>query len=211
MAQPAQQAGQRQEVRDRRRAEQIAAVLAAGLTITATASAVRRVLAPLGLASAAITAAVKLTRRIPVAYLPPVRVTPTATNSVRQEALNYRAWYLLNAAQRISDAIADRKPDQTDREALDKALARERSYFAAHVRMQRRRFQVATEVDRMAAVYGDRLGWLAVLDTGTTPDCRHAAFKDFLVSEPPEMGLPGAVHPRCRCRPTAPWHTELLR
>jgi hypothetical protein len=62
----------------------------------------------------------------------------------------------------------------------------------------------------MAAIYGDRLGWFTVRDTSTTPDCLHAHGRDFLVSRPPRMGFPGAVHALCRCRPVAPWGTRLL-
>ncbi|WP_141575898.1 hypothetical protein [Actinomadura sp. WMMA1423] len=194
--------------RDRRVVEAAAAVLAAGLTATAAAAALRRALQPLRLAAAAIRAAVDLAARI----LPdrPPRATGRAQRQDRRDAHKYRAWYLVNAARRIHTAIKTRSRGETVADAVRKALRPESRYLRQHLAAQQNRRRTAIEVDRLAAIYGDRLGWYAVRDGSTTADCRHAHGRDFLLSKPPRIGLPGSVHSRCRCRPGRPWGTRLL-
>jgi integrase len=126
--------------------------------------------APLRLAASAITAAIELTRRIPREYLPPRPRAGSAIVAAWQRALNYRAWYLLAAARRLSAAVPARVAGETELDAVRKALRAERRYFAAHLAAQRRRFTAARQV--MAALYGDRLGWLAIRDGSTTADRR---------------------------------------
>ncbi|MGI5201666.1 hypothetical protein ACQEU6_08800 [Spirillospora sp. CA-108201] len=194
--------------RDRRVAEAAAAVLAAGLTAAAAAAALRRVLKPLRLAAAAIRAAVDLAARIPPDRAP--RAAGRAQQQDRRNAHKFRAWYLVNAARRIHTAIKTRSKSETVADAVREVLRPESRYLRQHLAAQQNRRRTAREVDRLAAIYGDRLGWYAVRDTSTTADCRHAHGRDFLLSKPPRIGLPGSVHSRCRCRPGRPWGTQLL-
>lgn len=195
--------------RDRRVIEAAAAVLAANLAAAAAAAALRRALKPLRLAAAAIRAAADLARRIPPDW-PPRAATGPAWTRNRRTAHRYRAWYLVNAARRFHTAIRTRRKNQSVAAAIRNALPRELRYMRQHLAAQQNRRRAATEVDRLAAIYGDRLGWYTVRDGSTTADCRHAHRRDFLVSKPPRMGLPGSAHPHCRCRPVRPWGTRLL-
>lgn len=193
---------------DRRTVEAVAMILAAGLTGAAAAAAVRRALKPLRLAAAAIRAAVDLARRIPPDRAP--RAAGAASRQDRRDAHKYRAWYLVNAARRIHTAIKTRDKTETVAEAVRRALRPESRYLRQHLAAQQNRRRAAAEADRMAAVYGDRLGWWSVRDGSTTGECRHAHGRDYLVSRPPNIGRPGAVHPHCRCRSVRPWGTRLL-
>ncbi|MFI0406612.1 hypothetical protein [Actinomadura sp. 3N508] len=188
--------------RTRRIIDAVAAALPSG------PSALRRALSPLRLAAAAIRAAARLARRIPPDRPPHAARTAAARN--QRSARWYRAWYLVNAARRFHTAITTRPRRQSVADAVRQAMPTELRYLRQHLAAQANRRRTATEVDRLAAIYGDRLGWSTVHDGSTTADCRHAHRQDFLVSNPPRMGLPGAVHPRCRCRPVRPWGTRLL-
>ncbi|MER6809958.1 hypothetical protein ABT299_11815 [Spirillospora sp. NPDC000708] len=194
--------------RDQKVVEAAAAVLAAGLTAAAAAAALRRALKPLRLAAAAIRAAADLARRIPAD--PRSRATGPTVRQGRRDSHHYRAWYLVNAARRIHTAIRARGENETVAAAVRKALRPEMRYLRQHLAAQQNRRRAAAAADRMAAIYGDRLGWWSVQDGSTTSECRHAHGRDYLVSRPPRMGLPGAVHPHCRCRSVRPWGTRLL-
>ncbi len=116
-----------------------------------------------------------------------------------RQAHVWRAIYILGAAQRLSVA-AD----------IDHAETVETHYFALQVAAELRRQRAAALVDITARLLGDRveeqpdervplLGWRAVVDDKTTPECRWANGKNFRADRIPMIGLPGAVHPRCRC------------
>ncbi|WP_242890770.1 hypothetical protein [Actinomadura litoris] len=194
--------------RDRRVVEAIAGILADGRTVAAAAAALRRALKPLRLAAAAIRAAADLVRRIPAERQP--RATGPTSQRNRRASHHYRAWYLVNAARRIHAAINNRGENQTVADAVRRALRPEMRYLRQHLAAQQNRRRASAATDRMAAIYGDRLGWWSVQDSSATSECHHAHGRDFLVSRPPSMGLPGAVHPHCRCRPVRPWGTRLL-
>jgi hypothetical protein len=208
---------------DQRVGETIAAVLAAGLSPAAAATALRKAFAPLRLAGAAVRAAIDLGRRLPAISVHRMlrsRLRAAArrrsdaraglAGSARLNAYRYRARYLVNAARRFHAAVKARAQGESEAGAIRKAMRAERRYLSQHLAAQRNRGAARREVERMAAIHGDRLGWFAVRDGTTTGDCSHAHGRDFLVSRPPSIGYPGAVHPRCRCRPVAPWGAPLL-
>lgn len=87
---------------------------------------------------------------------------------------------------------------------LEKALKRELNYYRAHRAAQAHRTRAAAALDNAVGMWGDLLSWRAVLDERTTPDCRAVNNKNFRVSRPPRMGLPGMVHALCRCVPGPP-------
>ncbi|WP_433145059.1 hypothetical protein ACQPZ8_01385 [Actinomadura nitritigenes] len=216
--------GQKPSRRDHGVVETIAAVLAAGLSAGAAATALRKAFAPLRLAGAAVRAAIDLGRRLPALAAhralrsrlragsqrrsDAMRAGPAG--SARLTAYRYRARYLVNAARRFHAAVKARARGESEAGAIRKAMCAERRYLSQHLAAQRNRVLAWREVERMAAIHGDRLGWFAVRDGATTRDCSHAHGRDFLVSWPPSIGFPGAVHPRCRCRPVAPWGAPLL-
>jgi hypothetical protein len=79
------------------------------------------------------------------------------------------------------------------------ALRRERRFHAQHLQASANRLRAATLVANGAREYGPILGWRALLDKGTTAECRAAHGKNFDVRRPPAIGWPGAVHNKCRC------------
>lgn len=239
----AQQAPPPQTTREDAIIAAIVAILLAGLTMAATRNAIRLALAPLRLNLKAIDAAVELSRRVPRVYVPPRRPraprsprgrslpapgggtvempvprTPTvnpATLATRDTLMDYRAAYLLNAAQRIDQTIAERPETETADGALKRAIRKERRWFAAHRKMQDKRLAAARAVDIAAAIYGQRIGWWAIPDNQPASEaCQRAHGHDFLAGHPPHVGkgrtYPGAVHPHCVCRPGPPFHTSLL-
>ncbi len=116
-----------------------------------------------------------------------------------RQARVWRAIYILAAAERLNEA-----------DDLAHAEEVERGYFARHVAAEERRQRAAALVDLTAKLLGDRkeeqvdrkaplLGWRSVLDQRTTPECRWANGRNFRADQIPIIGLPGAVHPRCRC------------
>lgn len=113
-------------------------------------------------------------------------------------APKWRALYLVAASERLR--LAEQADKLRDAELL------EETYFAHHLMAEERRLRSAALVDSAARLLSDRtetpddlVGWRAVLDERTTPDCRAAHGKNFVATRMPEPGWPGAVHPRCRC------------
>lgn len=114
----------------------------------------------------------------------------------RREA-SYRAAFVLNSSRRIQRQIdANRNP----LEAVDS----ERRYWKMHLQAQKGREAAAEQVDRIATLWGDLLGWYAERDERTTPECQAANGKNFRASEVPLIGYPGTVHPNCRCKAGPP-------
>lgn len=117
------------------------------------------------------------------------------------------------SSERIRRAVRDPAhgfPVPTD--VLDRALARERTYFGQHLNAERSRREAAARVDVTAKKLGvTTLGWRAVMDDRTTPECRQANGSNFEVARPPAIGYPGTLHGgTCRCRPTAPFRGQPL-
>jgi len=116
-----------------------------------------------------------------------------------RQAFAWRALYTWGAADRLL-AASD----------LAHAELVEAGYFGRHVAAELRRLRAAALVDVTSRLLGDRteeqvvesvpmLGWRAVVDNRTTPECKWANGRNFRADRLPIIGLPGAVHPRCRC------------
>ncbi len=121
---------------------------------------------------------------------------PMELEEVNQEYA-YRATYIFGAAERLESA-----PD------LEHAEQVEKGYFDRHLAAQERRLRAASLVDHTSRLLGDRteeqsrvplLGWRTVIDFKTTPACRWANGRNFRADQLPIIGVPGSVHPRCRC------------
>lgn len=143
---------------------------------------------------------------------------PLGVAGKRMQRLNVqrRAQYLLNAARRITRQLGSDR----SKEAVIGALQRERQYWRQHVQAGTRREQAAALIDSTAEQHGvpvqadgkpaTVLGWRAVIDSRTDPQCRTANGKNWLLERPPRIGLPGTVHPACRCVAVPPWPTREL-
>ena len=115
----------------------------------------------------------------------------------------YRAEEEAAAAWRAIYAVAatDRLSNPTD---FDLAVERELQNYTLHTEAEERRLRAAALVDAAAQLMSDRttdnlLGWRAVVDDRTTPECRAAHGCNFRADRMPLIGWPGAVHMRCRC------------
>lgn len=124
-------------------------------------------------------------------------VAGPAERAVRAAEPAYRAAYLLAAADRVKASMAAGK-------TLEEALAAEQRFTVAHLAAQDNRARAAQTVDRAAVTHrSGLLGWKAVMDGRTSAECAETDGKNFSIFDPPAIGLPGSVHPRCRCRPVA--------
>lgn len=135
---------------------------------------------------------------------PAIPLSP-AVSKVAQQGPTYRAQYLWNAAKRVGKAVVSPTDSMGDQ------LEKERRYFTQHRTAQNIRRRAAIAVDGAANAHGDVLGWYAVLDEKTTPECRDANGKNFLLYSPPAIGFPGLLHAgNCRCTPGAPHATDKM-
>ncbi len=111
----------------------------------------------------------------------------------------WRAVYIWGAIERLTRA-----------DDLAHAQRLEHGYFLQQVAAEERRARAAALVDMTSRLLGDReeeqldgrvplLGWRATIDDRTTPECRWANGRNFRADRIPAIGLPGSVHPRCRC------------
>jgi hypothetical protein len=146
--------------------------------------------------------------RLVIPNPPPVTgfIGPAGQAAARQN-LARRAWYVLAATTRVMNAMLTARATggEVTRAGLD-ALRRERLYYSQHLNAMWVRARNAMTIDMTAAQHGPLLGWLAVLDNRTTPECRWASGKNFYADNPPYIGWPGVgPHVNCRCRPVAPW------
>lgn len=184
----------------------LAVVLAADIPPAAMASLALPLLARLGIAPANALRALALVSSHPIpglsASIPTARERPQpqppgpALLRTQMAEPVLRATYLVNAATRLS------KGTHTQ--------AQERTYLASHLNAAHNRARAAAEVDQAAAQHGDTLGWKAVMDSVTTPECKAAHGNNFSVFSPPKIGLPGTLHGgTCRCRAVAPFHEGL--
>ena len=143
-----------------------------------------------------------------VSLLPPVYNTDLLNN-------RRRASYLIAAARRISEATRS-----GDLAQVDAAWQREMVYLQQHADATQKRQRAATATavtmlnernkpglvnrDRFASGKSLLLGWYAIQDARTTPDCLRANGCNFDPSIMPAIGYPGAVHLQCRCRSGPP-------
>lgn len=124
-----------------------------------------------------------------------------------------RATYYVAAARRLSTARR-MGPD-----AVARALVVERNYLAQHLRAVAQREEVARQVAAQARIvqreakrdgteWNGLLGWYAVVDAVTSPECLRANRRNFDPRRVPPIGFPGAVHANCRCKPGPPFNTD---
>lgn len=112
----------------------------------------------------------------------------------RRTNLLRRGAYLLTAARRITAAVRSGT-------SLPDAIATEHRNYRAHQLAAASRSASGALADQVAqGSSSSRLRWRAVLDERTDAKCRAMDGKTFDLRDPPKIGLPGGVHPRCRCR-----------
>jgi len=119
------------------------------------------------------------------------------------------ATYLVAAASRLAEAERADVAWGIPGNALRTAMESEERYFLLHLAAEERRMRAAALQDMASLLNVDRdrdatkglLGWRAVLDDRTTPECRYAHGRNFKADRMPEIGWPGAVHVHCRCSP----------
>ena len=174
----------------------IVALLAIGAAPKPTAT---KIAALVGLPVAAVAPVVMLA--IKGASMAPTAASGTALRNAQENEPWYRAAYILSASRRVHAALRDGVPEE-------EALAREQRWFKQHLAAQENRRNTAVQVDAAAAKSGNKLGWYAVLDRKTTPECRAANGKNFDRRKPPPIGYPGSVHPFCRCKAGPPHATK---
>ena len=157
---------------------------------------------PPALMAAALAQALGITVQAAAGLLsitPPVQAAAAgpATAAVQAASGTYRAAYLSAAAGRVKTRMAAGK-------TLAQALKAEAPLAVAHLRAQRNRVRAAAQVDGQVTAHGPLLGWYAVMDGRTSAECAAANGRNFSVTSWPVIGLPGSVHPHCRCRAGAP-------
>jgi SPP1 gp7 family putative phage head morphogenesis protein len=123
----------------------------------------------------------------------------TAMRMVASAEPELRAEFLINSAERLQEALGTAD--------YDKAVAKEERYAEQHVAAGQNRRRAAQKLDDLAKTTQFCV-WRAVMDKHTTPDCAALNGRIFPVNSPP--AIPGAVHPRCRCKAEA-WSGPPLR
>lgn len=164
-------------------------LLLAQLSADALSRTIAGLLVPLGFPAAAVGQATALILELPP---PDVDVSPeTAAHAMARTAAARRAMYLLEAVRRL---------------ASGGSLADEKRFFDLHRKAEKARREAAKQVDAAAAKFGPVLGWRAVMDSRTTPECKAAHGHNFRAAVPPAIGYPGTLHAgNCRCLPGAPF------
>jgi len=176
--------------------EAIAALLVvAGVTVTALGAQLVKLLA-----TKVSAAAIRLTLKAmtSVKITPPPRSPTSATDYNTEAEPLYRAAFILNSARRVERAT---KAGRSQAEII----AAERRHYLLHLQAAAKRQAAAAATDRAARRYGRKIGWYAVLDRITSPECRAAHGTNFDLDKRPSIGYPGSVHPHCRCKPGKPW------
>lgn len=159
-----------------------------------------------GIRREAVAAALRLTDHDLTAkrgtrHSPRLRGTGDAARATQASEASYRAGYVVNAAERISTALANGS-------SLADALKAERAWYRAHEAARRNRQASAVAVDAEAAKFGAVLGWFAREDGKTSPECKAAHGSNFRAGSRPAIGYPGSVHRFCRCVPGPPFATR---
>lgn len=182
---------QQQQKQNLTTAEQIA-LIAGAIAVGASAKKTAELLvAPLGISLETLVFVLVIAMSKPITYGVPTLPGQSASSQSSDLEPYYRAQYVLAAAERIELA---RKTGN-----LDAAKQAEKRYFNQHIDAVKNRNATARQVDVAAAKYGDDLGWYAIMDSRTSPECKKANGRNFSASRMPAIGYPGAVHPNCRC------------
>lgn len=170
----------------------LAVVLASSMSATAVSAAAIPLLATLGIPPEAGVKALSLV----VPHDLPLQAPGPVENRVAVHEALYRARYLVNSARRLK---------------MGGTLGEERGYAQQHLGAQAARAEAARKVDQALTDHGPVLGWYAVMDSSTTPECAAANGKNFNPLSPPAIGLPGTLHGgTCRCRAGAPHPTRVM-
>ncbi|HMG63948.1 MAG TPA: hypothetical protein VK599_13450 [Streptosporangiaceae bacterium] len=128
-----------------------------------------------------------------------------ASAQVSRMNMARRAQYVIAASKRVLGAVREaRAKGESVPGAFADALATERRYYLMHLAAMGNRASAAARTDAAAAKHGKLLGWNAVLDGHTSPECRAADGWNYYASSMPDIGYPGGVHESCRCSPSAP-------
>lgn len=173
-------------------AEQVA-IVAGALAMAASAQATANAVQPsLGIPMPSVLFLILLAKSRPMSY--GIATLPSAGAAAESQQLEatYRAHYVVSASRRLKGLSGER---------LEKAKRDEKRYFDQHLDAMKNRKKAATAVDRAKVRYGKELGWYAKMDAATSDECRQANGKNFSPERIPGIGFPGAVHPRCRCKP----------
>lgn len=186
---------QQEETTQQQDAQQVA-IIAGALAVGASAQATAASLSPLiGVPVPVLLPLLVIALSKPIQYAGIATLpSESATSESAELEATYRAHYILAASRRVQRAVAAG-------ESREDALRRERVYFNQHIEAVSNRKRAASAVDKARARYGDDLGWYAILDARTSPECREANGKNFNATRIPPIGYPGAVHPHCRCKP----------
>lgn len=124
---------------------------------------------------------------------PPGGPGNVARRRTRLGNLARTAFYLVNAARRITGAVRDGTP-------LATAVSAETGNARSHVAATTSRMDAARRIDEQAAATGaTTFRWRAVDDNRTDPECRRLDGRQFALAKPPNGKYPGQVHPGCRC------------
>lgn len=177
----------------------VAALLLTAISVVALIAAIRIRFALSAIAWRALGAVLTFVMASP----PPVTgVIGAASEQTARMNAARRAQYVLAATKRVIVAVREaRSKGQPAGDAIRAQIAREQRWYAAHQAAMWNRAAAAGRVDMAAAEHGNLLGWYSVLDSHTSAECRAADGKNFYATAIPDIGLPGAVHPRCRCFP----------
>jgi len=181
------------------------AVAAALVTATSAATAAATLGASFALPAGAVSALGAVLTQV-MQHPPPVTgVIGAASAQTARVNLARRAQYVTAAATRVLGAVTEgRARGEPAGAAISAQLARERRYYEQHQAAMWNRARAAGQTDMAALEHGHLLGWNTVRDSRTSAECRAADGKNYYASSMPDIGLPGAVHPGCRCFPSAP-------
>jgi hypothetical protein len=175
----------------------IAAALASG-SLAAVVALLKPLIPRLKVSLPVFASAVWLALKAQRDLSPPTTQGPAYVASADPEAA-LEALYLMRAAQRMQATVDSGA-------SVSNAMGTEARFYGMHILAQENRRRAASLVDLTVAQEGsDLLGWKAVMDSRTSAECADANGKNFRASDPPLIGYPGAVHPRCRCRPVGPF------
>jgi hypothetical protein len=184
----------------------VASILAGfGGPAVAVAGAVAGLAARFALTAAAVQA-LGAVLNVVMQHPPPVTgVIGAASQQTARMNMARRAQYVIAAAKRVMGAARDaRAKGEPVGAAIRAQLAKERRYYEQHQAAMWNRAAAAGKTDMAAAEHGNFLGWNTVIDARTSAECRAADGWNFRATAMPDIGFPGAVHPRCRCYPSAP-------
>jgi hypothetical protein len=139
------------------------------------------------------------------AALPETPPGPAAVQAGELNVLRHAQFKEAKHRRLQADIARGRSGDVGAWPAFQAGMARERRYYSLHLDAMWNRATAAGKTDMAALEHGDLLGWLAVSDARTSPECRAASGKNYRASRMPYLGYPGGVHNSCRCMPSAPW------